>query len=79
MNVVDAHESTSLATVVMGAIAAWMLSNPGGVVGAVCAVISCLVLVRKYREESKIRKVEIQLKEMQLEEVKAAKRLRDEQ
>lgn len=79
MNVIDAHESTSLATVVMGAIAAWMLSNPGGVVGAVCAVISCLVLVRKYREESKIRKVEIQLKEMQLEEVKAAKRLRDEQ
>jgi uncharacterized membrane protein len=77
-SVLDAHESTNLATVVMGAVAAWMLSNPGGVVGAVCAVISCVVLVRKYREESKIRKVEIELKNMQLEEMKAAQRLRDE-
>lgn len=73
----DVTESTSLSTTVLGAVGAWMLTNPGGVVGAVAAVISCLVLVLRYREESRLRKADLEIKQMQLNELKAAKERRD--
>lgn len=73
----DVTESTSLSTTVLGAVGAWMLANPGGVVGAVAAVISCMVLVLKYREERLIRRADLEIKRMQIAELEAAKDRRD--
>lgn len=69
---IDAGDSTSLGVISLGAAASWALANIGALVGTVSAVIGVIIMIRKYREESAIRKVELEIKMAQL------KRLEDQ-
>lgn len=50
----------------MGAVASWALANIGALVGTASAVIGVIIMIRKYREESAIRKVDLEIKRAQL-------------
>lgn len=68
---IDAGDSTSLGVISLGAAASWALANIGALVGTVSAVIGVIIMIRKYREESAIRKVELEIKMAQLRDLQA--------